>query len=68
MADGSEFCAIGQGSASASIVCENDSASAALDRPRFMGGNVLRVFPQLPINAERSTLDSYAAILRLHLD
>jgi histidine triad (HIT) family protein len=36
--------------------------------PRFMGDNFLRVYPQLPINTERSTLDSYAAILRSHLD
>jgi len=36
--------------------------------PRFKGDNVLRVYPQLPSNTERSTLDSYAAILRSHLD
>jgi hypothetical protein len=36
--------------------------------PRFMGDDVLRVYPQLPSNKERSTLDSYAAILRSHLD
>jgi histidine triad (HIT) family protein len=36
--------------------------------PRFMGDDVLRVYPQLPNDTERSTLDSYAAILRSHLD
>jgi len=36
--------------------------------PRFMGDEVLRVYPQLPTNTDRSTLDSYAAILRSHLD
>ena len=36
--------------------------------PRFVGDNVLRVYPQLPSNAERSTLDEYASILRAHLD
>jgi diadenosine tetraphosphate (Ap4A) HIT family hydrolase len=43
MADGCVFCAIAQGSAPASIVCENDYT-------------------------ERPTLDSYAAILRSHLE
>ena len=140
MADGCVFCAIAQGSAPASIVCENDLALAAVDlrqfhpghtlvlprqhfhdvgelddaagaalmamvsrvtravarafpnqglslwhsigeaafqevphlhihiHPRFIGDNVLRVYPQLPTNTQRSTLDSYAAILRSHLD
>jgi len=36
--------------------------------PRLIGDDVLHVYPQLPINEERSTLDSYAAILRAHLD
>jgi histidine triad (HIT) family protein len=36
--------------------------------PRFIGDEVLRVYPQLPSNTERSTLESYAAILRSHLD
>lgn len=36
--------------------------------PRLIGDNVLRVYPQLPVSAERSTLDSYAEILRAHLD
>jgi histidine triad (HIT) family protein len=36
--------------------------------PRFMGDGVLRVYPQHPSNTERSTLDSYAAILCSHLD
>jgi len=36
--------------------------------PRLTGDNVLRVYPQPPTNTERSTLDSYAAILRSHLD
>jgi histidine triad (HIT) family protein len=36
--------------------------------PRLMGDNVLHVYPRLPINEERSTLDSYAAIVRAHLD
>src|SRR6185312_5917980 len=36
--------------------------------PRFTGDNVLRVYPQLPTNTERPTLDSYATILRSHLD
>jgi histidine triad (HIT) family protein len=134
------FCAVAQGSASASIVCENDLVFAAVDlrqfhpghtlviprkhlhdvrelddatgaalmamvsrvtravgrafpnqglsvwhsigeaafqevphlhmhvHPRLMGDGVLRVYPRLPRNTERSTLDSYAAILRSHLD
>ena len=37
-------------------------------QPRFKGDNILRVYLQLPSNTERSTLDSYAAILRSHLD
>ena len=36
--------------------------------PRLIGDNVLHVYPQLPANQERATLDSYAAILRAHLD
>ena len=36
--------------------------------PRLIGDNVLRVYPQLPANTERSTLDSYAEALRSHLD
>ncbi len=36
--------------------------------PRLIGDNVLSVYPQLPADTERSTLDSYAAILRSHLD
>jgi histidine triad (HIT) family protein len=36
--------------------------------PRLIGDNVLYVYPQLPANEERSTLDAYAAILRAHLD
>jgi histidine triad (HIT) family protein len=36
--------------------------------PRLIGDNVLYVYPQLPSNEERSTLDSYAAILRAHLE
>jgi histidine triad (HIT) family protein len=36
--------------------------------PRFIGDDVLRVYPRLPTNTERSALDSYAAILRSHLD
>lgn len=35
--------------------------------PRLMGDKVLHVYPQLPANEERSTLDSHAAILRSHL-
>jgi histidine triad (HIT) family protein len=140
MADGCVFCAIAQGRAQASIVCENDLAFAAIDlrqfhpghtlviprqhlrdvrelddatgaalmamvsrvtravgrafpneglslwhsigaaafqevphlhihvHPRLLGDDVLRVYPQLPSNTQRSTLDSYAAILRSHLD
>jgi histidine triad (HIT) family protein len=140
MVDGCVFCAIAQGRAPASIVCENDLALAAVDlrqfnpghtlviprrhfhdvrdlddstgaalmamvsrvtravgrafpnqglslwhsigeaafqevphlhihvHPRLMGDNVLRVYPQPPPSTERSTLDSYAAILRSHLD
>jgi histidine triad (HIT) family protein len=140
MAEGCVFCAIAQGRAAASIVCENDLALAAVDlrqfhpghtlviprehfqdvrelddatgaalmamvsrvtravgrafpnqglslwhsigeaafqevphlhihiHPRLIGDSVLYVYPQLPINEERSTLDSYAAILRAHLD
>ena len=52
MADGCVFCAIARGSTPASIVCDN----------------VLRVYPNPPTNPERSTLDSYTAILRSHLD
>jgi histidine triad (HIT) family protein len=36
--------------------------------PRLVGDEVLRVYPRVPSNAERSTLDSYAAMLRSHLD
>jgi histidine triad (HIT) family protein len=36
--------------------------------PRFMSDDVLRVYPRLPTNEDRSTLDSYAEILRSHLD
>ena len=36
--------------------------------PRLIGDDVLRVYPQLPQNTERSTLDSYAVVLRSHLD
>lgn len=36
--------------------------------PRLIGDDVLRVYPQLPIATERSTLDAYAALLRAHLD
>jgi histidine triad (HIT) family protein len=140
MADGCVFCAIAQGNAPASIVCENALALAAIDlrqfrpghtlviprqhfhdvreldettgaalmamvsrvtravgrafpnqglslwhsigeaafqevprlhihvHPRFMGDNVLRIYPQFPTNTARSTLDSCAAILRSHLD
>jgi histidine triad (HIT) family protein len=35
--------------------------------PRLIGDNLLYVYPQLPANEERATLDSYAAILRAHL-
>lgn len=140
MADGCVFCAIAQGRAPASIVCENELALAAVDlrqfhpghtlviprqhfqdvrelddatgaalmamvsrvtravgrafpnqglsvwhsigeaafqevphlhihiHPRLIGDNVLYVYPQLPANEGRSTLDSYAAVLRAHLD
>ncbi|HEY2465917.1 MAG TPA: HIT family protein [Steroidobacteraceae bacterium] len=36
--------------------------------PRVIGDDMLRVYPQVPPNAARSTLESYAAILRSHLD
>jgi len=140
MAEGCVFCAIAQGSAPASIVCENDLALAVIDlrqfhpghtlviprqhfhdvreldgttgaalmamvsqvtravarafpnqglslwhsigeaafqevphlhihvHPRLIGDNVLRVYPQLPTDTKRSTLDSYATTLRSHLD
>jgi len=140
MAEECVFCAIAQGRAQASIVCENDFVLAAVDirqfhpghtlviprqhfhdvrelddttgaalmamvsrvtravarafpnqglslwhsigeaafqevphlhihvHPRLIGDNVLRVYPQHPTNPERSTLDSYGAILRSHLD
>jgi histidine triad (HIT) family protein len=140
VADGCVFCAIAQGRAPVSIVCENELALAAVDlrqfhpghtlvmprqhfpdvrelddttgaalmamvsrvtravgrafpnqglsvwhsigeaafqevphlhihiHPRLIGDNVLYVYPQLPPNEQRSTLDSYAAILRAHLD
>jgi histidine triad (HIT) family protein len=35
--------------------------------PRVIGDDILRVYPQVPANTERSTLDSYAAILRSYL-
>lgn len=35
--------------------------------PRFVGDNVLRVYPQRPADTERSILDSYAALLRSRL-
>lgn len=140
MADKCVFCAIAQGNAPASIVCENDLALAAIDlrqfhpghtlviprrhfhdvralddytgaalmamvsrvtravgrafpnqglsiwhsigeaafqevphlhihiHPRLLGDDVLRVYPQLPTDTDRATLDSYGAILRSHLD
>jgi histidine triad (HIT) family protein len=140
MADGCIFCAIAQGRAAASIVCENELAFAAVDlrqfhpghtlviprlhfqdvrelddttgaalmamvsrvtravgrafpnqgltvwhsigeaafqevphlhihiHPRLVVDHMLHVYPQLPRNEERSTLDSYAAILRAHLE
>jgi len=36
--------------------------------PRFIGDDVLRVYPQLPPDTERPILDSYAATLRSHFD
>ena len=36
--------------------------------PRLTGDDVLRVYPQLPTDTERSRLDAYAMILRAHLD
>jgi histidine triad (HIT) family protein len=140
MAEACVFCAIAQGSAPASIVCENALALAAIDlrqfhpghtlvvprqhlqdvrelddttgaalmamvsrvtraigrafpnqglsvwhsigeaafqevphlhihiHPRLIGDHLLHVYPQLPRNEQRSTLDSYAAILRAHLE
>jgi histidine triad (HIT) family protein len=38
MADGCVFCAIAQGRASASIVCENELALAAIDLRQFHAG------------------------------
>jgi histidine triad (HIT) family protein len=139
MVDGCVFCAIAQGRAPASIVCENELIFAAVDlrqfhpghtlviprrhyqdvrelddatgaalmamvsrvtravgrafpnqglslwhsigeaafqevphlhihiHPRLIGDKVLHVYPELPTNETRSTLDSYAAILRSHL-
>lgn len=32
--------------------------------PRFIGDNVMRVYPHVQSNTERSTLDSYAVIVR----
>ena len=140
MATGCVFCAIAQGEAPASVICENERALAIVDlrqfhpghalviprqhfqdvreldettgaslmamvarvtravgrafpnqglslwhsigeaafqevphlhihiHPRLVGDNVLRVYPQLPSNTERSTLDSHAEALRSHLD
>ncbi len=140
MTEGCVFCAIAQGSATASIVCENDLALAVIDlrqfhpghtlvlprrhlrdvrelddptgaalmamvarvtravgrafpnqglslwhsigkaafqevphlhihvHPRFIGDEVLRVYPTVPTNTERSTLDSYAVMVRANLD
>lgn len=140
MTDSCLFCAIAQGHAPASIVCENDLALAALDvrqfhpghtlviprrhfqdvrdlddvtgaalmamlsritravgrafpnqglslwhsigeaafqevphlhihvHPRLRGDDILRVYPQVPANEERPTLEAYAAILRSHLE
>lgn len=36
--------------------------------PRLIGDSILRIYPQLPPDTERPTLDSYAAILRSNLD
>jgi histidine triad (HIT) family protein len=36
--------------------------------PRLIGDNMLRVYPRLVADADRSALDSYAAVLRSHLD
>lgn len=35
--------------------------------PRLIGDRILHVYPELPANEPRSTLDSYAAIVRAHL-
>lgn len=140
MAAGCVFCAIAQGKAPASVVCENDLALAAIDlrqfhpghtlviprrhfhdvrelddvtgaalmamvsrvtravgrafpnqglslwhsigeatfqevphlhihiHPRVIGDDLLRVYPRLPADTARATLDSYAANLRRYLD
>jgi histidine triad (HIT) family protein len=139
MADGCVFCAVAQGRAPASIVCENDLVLAVIDlrqfhpghtlvmprqhlqdvrelddmtgaalmamvsrvtravgrafpnqglsvwhsigeaafqeiphlhihiHPRQIGDRILHVYPELPPNETRSTLDSYAAIVRAKL-
>jgi histidine triad (HIT) family protein len=36
--------------------------------PRLVGDNVLRVYPQVPTDTERTTLDTYATMVRSHLD
>jgi histidine triad (HIT) family protein len=36
--------------------------------PRLIGDDILRVYPQLPSNMERATLDLYAENPRSHLD
>lgn len=36
--------------------------------PRLPGDDVLKVYPQLPRDVERTTLDAYATTLRAHLD
>ncbi len=36
--------------------------------PRIIGDDILQVYPRLPPNTERPILDSYAEILRAHLD
>ena len=35
--------------------------------PRLVGDNMLKGYPQFPVNAERAALDAHATTLRLHL-
>ncbi len=62
MADGCVFCAIAQGRAPASIVCENDLALAAIDLRQFHPGHTL-VIPQQHFHDVRELDDTTGAAL-----
>jgi histidine triad (HIT) family protein len=62
MADGCVFCAIAQGSAAASIVCENDLALAVIDLRQFHPGHTL-VIPRQHFHDVRELDDTTGAAL-----